>query len=149
MVVVRTINGHFFNCVFLYIEIETALTVQLLLQQVPMVTPLRRTYMTADMRTLVRTQHRPRLQYLPLQVPQLPRDHPGETAVTEMIATGMAIAVVRILHQFHWHICIERSTGMHFLAFFHYFIHFSGNPGLSGPKIALDACCPNGNQTII
>jgi hypothetical protein len=104
--------------------------------------------MTADMpRTPL--QHTPRLQFLPLQVPQPPLDHPGGI-VKEMSATGMAIAAVRIFHQFHWAFCIPRSTGMHhFLAFISLLYPSLGIPGCLDQKIALDPIAHTWNQTII
>jgi hypothetical protein len=126
---------------FLVCENEYTLTNQLLLQQVLMIL-LRRTSMTTDTRTLLHTH---RLQSLPLQAPLLPRHHPGETALKEKIATGMAIAVVRILHHFHWHICIQRSTGMHIIWRFFFSITSStslGIPACLDHKTALDSRFP-------
>lgn len=94
--------------------------------------------MTAGIRIL----HTHRLQFPPLQVPQLLQDHPGETAATEMIVTGMAIAAVRILHHFHWHFVLSDPRAMHFLAFFITSSSSLGIPACLDHKIALDACCP-------
>ena len=101
---------------------------------------LLRTSMTEHTRTPFHTL---RLQFLPLQVPQLPPG-PPEGNVKEMTGTEKADAgAIRIFYQFPWAFCIQRSAGMqHFLAFISLLYPSSDVPGCLDQKIALDAYCP-------
>ena len=84
-----------------------------------MVIPLRTSMTTEDTKTPLPI---PRLQFLPLQVPQPPRDHPG-VIVKEMSAKGITAAVIRIFQSVPLDILHSAIHGhASFLAFFHYFI---------------------------
>ena len=104
---------------------------------------LLRTSMTVEhTRTLLHTPRR--LQFLPPQVPLPPRDHPGET-VEMMIATGMAIAAVRIFHQVplgYLHSAIHGHASFSGVFFSLLLSPSLGIPASLDPKNALDACYP-------